>query len=78
MPTSVESKVLVQHIERIEGSIADAKDASEVVKDNYALAKSDGFDVPALKAVIRRRAIEREKLELHDSMVELYEGALWS
>jgi len=76
LPSSVESEQLRLHIEAIENLESDKQGVGDDIKDRYALAKSDGFDVKVMRAIIKRRKLDREALREHDSLVELYEGAL--
>lgn len=63
-------------VDRIEHVNQEIKDLADGRKDIYAEAKSNGYDIPALKAIISRRAKDREKLEALEQMVETYETAL--
>jgi len=72
---------LKSFVERIERLDEEAEALSNDKRDVYAEAKSDGFDLPALKAVIakrRKRRKDPDKYEEKQSLVELYEAALES
>lgn len=64
------------HIEAIETLEEEKKGVSEDIKDRFGLAKGEGFDVTAMKAVIRRRKLEREEREQLDGIIETYEASL--
>lgn len=64
------------HIEAIENLESEKRGISDDIKDRYALAKSDGFDTTALKAIVRRRKMDREDRELLDGVIETYEASL--
>lgn len=66
-------KDLVARVENIE---SEKRILGEDVKDIYADAKDKGYDVKALKALIRRRRKNPKEIENEEDMVELYEGAL--
>lgn len=66
-------KELVARVENIE---SEKRILAEDVKDIYADAKEKGYDVKALKALIRRRRKNPKEIENEEDMVELYEGAL--
>ena len=66
-------KSFVERVERIE---QDIKDLNDDKRDIYADAKSQGFDLPALKAVIARRRKDPDKLTEFEALVETYEAAL--
>lgn len=66
-------KAFVERIERLE---EDKQAIADDIKDVYAEAKANGFDVKVIRQVIRLRksdASERAELE---SLVELYCSAL--
>ena len=65
----------VERIERIEEQVRDFNsDKSDIYKE----AKSNGFDLPALKAVIARRRKGEDKASELDAIVETYLSALAS
>lgn len=66
-------KALVERIETVETEI---KDLGEGRKEIYLEAKSNGFDVKALKAIVSRRRQDQEKLANHEALVDTYEAAL--
>jgi uncharacterized protein (UPF0335 family) len=63
-------------VERVESVETDIKDRMEDRKEIYLEAKSNGYDVPALKAIVARRRKDQEKLAAHEEMVEVYQRAL--
>jgi uncharacterized protein (UPF0335 family) len=63
-------------VDRIEHVNQEIKDLAEGRKEIFLEAKSAGFDVPALRAIIARRAKDQAKLEALESMVDTYETAL--
>jgi uncharacterized protein (UPF0335 family) len=64
---------IVDRIERLnEERAALASD----IKDIYAEAKSAGYDVPALRVLIRERAMDADKLATREAMLDLYRHAL--
>jgi len=67
---------LKAYIERIESVNEDIKDRMEDRKEIYLEAKSNGYDVPALKAIVARRRKDQEKLANHEALVDTYEAAL--
>lgn len=57
--------------------LQDEKDAvAEDIKEVYAEAKAFGYDVKALRTVIRRLKIDRQAREEQDAMEDLYETIL--
>jgi uncharacterized protein (UPF0335 family) len=63
-------------VERIEAVETEMKDRMEDRKEIYLEAKSNGYDVPALKAIVAKRRKDQEKLAAHEEMVDVYERAL--
>lgn len=64
---------LIQRIEKLEVEKANiASDIGEV----YLEAKSAGYDVPVLKALIRERKQDAEKLAEKNAMLGVYRDAI--
>lgn len=63
-------------VERIEAVEAEMKERMEDRKEIYLEAKSNGYDVPALKAIVARRRKDQDKLRAHEEMVDTYMAAL--
>jgi uncharacterized protein (UPF0335 family) len=63
-------------VERIEAVETEMRDRMEDRKEIYLEAKSNGYDVPALKAIVARRRKDQEKLRAHEEMVDTYMAAL--
>jgi uncharacterized protein (UPF0335 family) len=67
---------IVERIERLE---EDKAALASDIKDIYAESKGNGYDVPALRAIIRARretAEQRTKREEREVHEEVYRGAL--
>ena len=63
-------------IERIERLHEERKALADDVKDVFAEANSAGFDVKAIKIVLRDRRLEPAELEHQETLVALYKRAL--
>ena len=63
-------------VERIEAVEAEMKDRMDDRKEIYLEAKSNGYDVPALKAIVARRRKDQEKLAQLEETMGVYERAL--
>ena len=63
-------------VERIERLAEERKALSSDIKDIYAEAKSAGFDVKALRALIMLRRKEPAEVEEQDTLLALYRRAL--
>lgn len=71
--SNAQLKAIVERIETVEAEI---KELGEGRKEIYLEAKSNGYDVPALKAIVARRRKDQEKLAAHETLVDVYEAAL--
>jgi uncharacterized protein (UPF0335 family) len=63
-------------IERVEALETQIKELGSDRGDIYKEAAGNGFDVPALKAIIRARREDPEKRRAREEMVETYRSAL--
>jgi len=66
-------KAFVERIERLE---EEKKALADDVKDVYAEAKGNGFDVKALRAIIRLRKQDVDERKEAEAILELYMQAL--
>lgn len=67
---------MLSFIERIETVNEEIKDAQADRKNIYQKAAAAGYNVKALKRVIRERGMERADLDEFDELVQQYWGAL--
>lgn len=66
-------KAFVERVERLE---EEKKAIADDIRDVYAEAKSNGFDVKALRAIVRlRKQDTAERLE-HEAIIDTYMHAL--
>lgn len=63
-------------IERIERLTQEKQGIADDIKDVFAEAKGQGYDVRAMRAVIKLRAMERDARLEQESLIETYKGAL--
>lgn len=73
-PSAVER--LRSFVSRIESLQETRKEIAEDIKDVYAEAKGEGFDVAALKRVIKDRSRDIEEVLEQEGLVELYRERL--
>jgi uncharacterized protein (UPF0335 family) len=59
-------------IERVENLEAEIKELGSDRGDVYKEASSNGFDVPALKAIVRARREDATKRQAREAMIEHY------
>lgn len=69
-------ELLKSLVERIEKLTEEKQAIADDIKDVYAEAKSSGFDTPALRALIKRRAEDAAKREEREAILESYMNAL--
>lgn len=63
-------------VERIEKLNEDLTNIKADIKEIYKEAKSDGFDVKALKEIIRMRKRDKDEIAEQDEIIQLYRSAL--
>lgn len=73
---SVAQDQLRAFIERIERMEEEKQAIADDIKEVYAEAKSNGFDVKILRQVIRLRKMDKAALQEQDALLELYRDAL--
>lgn len=74
--TGVAAEELKQFIERIERLEEEKKAIADDVKEVYLEAKGRGFDVKAIRSIVRLRAKEPHEREEEEAILELYKNAL--
>jgi len=66
-------KAFVERIERLE---EEKKTVADDIRDVYAEAKATGFDVKALRTIVRMRKQDVEERREHEAILETYMHAL--
>ena len=66
-------KSIVERVERLE---EEKKALSDDIRDVYAEAKANGFDVKALRTIVRLRKQEPTERQEHEAILEIYMQAL--
>ena len=66
-------KSMIERIERLEQEKAEV---SEQIKEVFAEAKGNGFDVKVLRKVVRLRKQDRAKRQEEEAILDLYLSAL--
>jgi uncharacterized protein (UPF0335 family) len=67
---------LKSFVERIEKLEEEKKAIADDIREVYAEAKGDGFDVKALRAVIRMYRQDRAERQEYEALIDLYRDAL--
>ncbi|MEY4463624.1 MAG: hypothetical protein RLZZ81_595 [Pseudomonadota bacterium] len=76
MSEVVVKEQLEQYISKIERLEQEKADLSEEIKDIFQDASSHGFDVKAMKSVLKLKKLDKDKLAEQDAMLELYRDTL--
>jgi len=66
-------KAFVERIERLED---EKKTVTDDIRDVYAEAKATGFDVKALRTIVRLRKDDADERREHEAILETYMHAL--
>ena len=66
-------KAIIERIERLE---EEKKAISDDIKDVYAEAKGNGFDVKALRTIVRLRKQDADERQEQETILETYMQAL--
>ncbi len=74
--SSVAADELRQFVERAERLEEEKKAIADDIRELFGEAKSRGFDVKALRAIIRLRKKEEAEREEEEAMLDLYKSAL--
>ena len=74
--TSVARDQLRSIVERIERLEEEKKAIADDIRDVFAEAKGNGFDVKTLRTVVRMRKIEAAERQEQEAMLDLYMSAL--
>jgi len=72
-------RLIRSYVERVEQLHGERRALGDDVRDVFAEAKGQGFDVAALKAVIQRRAKKAKDASAyqhHNAIVDEYEAAM--
>lgn len=76
MSDNVAADQLRLFIERIERLEEEKKGIADDVKDVYAEAKANGYDVKTMRAIVRLRRMEKNARQEADALLETYRVAL--
>ena len=74
--TGVAADELKQFIERIERLEEDKAAVANDMKEVFAEAKGEGFDVKILRKVLRLRKMDKVKREEEEALIDLYLQAI--
>lgn len=63
-------------LERAERLIEEKKGIQDDIKSVFAEAKSNGFDVPTMRAIVRLRGMEPHHRQEAEMLLDTYKGAI--
>ena len=66
-------RLLIERIERLE---EEKKGIADDIKDVYGEAKSTGYDVKTIRAIVRLRKMENHVRQEAEALLETYKAAL--
>jgi len=66
-------KAIIERVERLED---EKKGISDDIKDIYSEAKGNGFDVKALRTIVRMRKQDADERAEQEAILEVYLAAL--
>lgn len=75
-PAGFAKEQLKSFIDRVERLEEEKKAIADDIKDVFAEAKANGFDVKALRTILKMRKEDADERREHDAIVELYLQAL--
>jgi uncharacterized protein (UPF0335 family) len=76
MSVNVSAAQLRSFIERVERLEEEKKGMADDIKDVFGEAKSQGFDVKTMRAVIKLRALDKAKRQEAEALLDTYKNAL--
>jgi len=76
MSNNVAASQLKAFIERIERLEEEKKGIASDIKDVYAEAKANGYDIKTMRAIVKLRAMDKDKRQEAEALLETYKAAL--
>ena len=76
MTDNISPDHLRQFIDRIERLEAEKNDLLEDIKEVYAEAKGNGFDVKIMRQIVRIRKLAERERDEQETMIDIYKEAL--
>lgn len=76
MTNEIDASKLLSYVERVEHLNEEVKALQTDIKEIYDEAKSNGFDVKALKAIISLRKLDDAEREEAETVLDVYKAAL--
>ena len=73
---NVSAEQLKLFIERIETLEEEKRGIADDIKDTYAEAKSNGYDVKTMRAIVRLRKMDSNARQEMEALLDTYKAAL--
>ena len=73
---NVTGEELRQFIERVEHLEAEKKDISDQIKEVFSEMKGRGFDVKAVRAILKERKANPDDIAEQEAILDIYRAAL--
>ena len=73
---NVSAEQLKLFIERIETLEEEKRGIADDIKDTYAEAKANGYDVKTMRTIVRLRKMDKDKRDEEETLLELYKAAI--
>lgn len=73
---SVTGQELKQFIERVERLEEEKKEVAEQIKEVFAEMKGRGFDVKAIRTILRERKQDPNDIAEQEAVIDMYKAAL--
>lgn len=73
---SISGEQLKQYVERIERMTVEKQDVADNIRDAFAEAKANGFDVKVLRQVLKLRKLDPDKRQEEEYILDTYLNAL--
>ncbi|WP_323798042.1 DUF2312 domain-containing protein [Nisaea sp.] len=72
----IAAEQLVSYIERIERLEEEKAALAADIKDVFAEAKGNGFDVKTMRQILKLRKLDKDDLQEQEHLLELYKRAI--
>lgn len=67
---------LKEHIEALERMDEEKAGIAAEMRDRFAIAKGEGYDVKAIRTILRERKMDKDEREEREAVLDMYRNAL--
>ncbi len=75
-PEDVQGEILVGYLERLERLEEEKVAITDSIRDVFQEAKGNGFDVSAMRELLKLRKLDREEADERDIILDIYKKAI--